>query len=174
MIRHLGAEPIDYRTTPVTDYVAAASGGEGFDVIFDTVSGATLDASFAAVRACTGHGVSILGWGTHSLAPLSFRGATYSGVFTLLPLPTGSGRAHHGETPADAAALADAGLLTPILDPALYHLKTVADAHRAVRTGSARGKVVVRLHCPQPVEARPAIFRSPRVASSSGKEKAGS
>jgi NADPH2:quinone reductase len=144
-IRRLGAEPIDYRTTPVDKYLATATGGEGFDVIFDTVGGATLDESFAAARTYTGHVVSILGWGKHSLAPLSFRGATYSGVFTLLPLLTGKGRAHHGEILAQAAALADAGLLTPIVDPAAYYLETVADAHRAVETGKSQGKVVVRV-----------------------------
>jgi len=35
---------------------------------------------------------SCLGWGSHSLAPLSFRAATYSGVFTLLPMLIGKGR----------------------------------------------------------------------------------
>jgi NADPH:quinone reductase-like Zn-dependent oxidoreductase len=144
-IRELGAQPIDYRATPVEDYVKSATGGEGFDVIFDAVGGATLDSSFTAVRTYTGHVVSILGWGTHSLAPLSFRGATYSGVFTLLPLLTGRGRAHHGEILAEAAALAEAGLLTPIVDPAKYDLETAADAHRAVETGAAQGKVVVRV-----------------------------
>ncbi|HEX4093180.1 MAG TPA: zinc-dependent alcohol dehydrogenase family protein [Trebonia sp.] len=144
-IRRLGAEPIDYRATPVADYVASATGGEGFDVIFDAVGGATLDASFAAVRTYTGHVVSILGWGTHSLAPLSFRGATYSGVFTLLPLLTGRGRAHHGEILRHAAALAEAGRLTPIIDSARYDLETVADAHRAVEGGKSSGKVVVQV-----------------------------
>jgi hypothetical protein len=51
--------------------------------------GVTLDASFQAVRRF-GHVVSCLGWGTHALGPLSFRAATYSGVFTLLPLLTGA------------------------------------------------------------------------------------
>jgi NADPH2:quinone reductase len=50
----------------------------------------TLDASFQAVRRF-GHVVSCLGWGTHALGPLSFRAATCSGVFTLLPLLTGEG-----------------------------------------------------------------------------------
>ena len=144
-IRRLGAEPIDYRATTAQEYVASATGGEGFDVIFDAVGGATLDASFAAVRTYTGHVVSILGWGSHSLAPLSFRGATYSGVFTLLPLLTGRGRAHHGEILAEAAALAEAGRLTPIVDPARYDLETVTDAHRAVESGKRQGKVVVRV-----------------------------
>jgi NADPH:quinone reductase len=144
-IRNLGAEPIDYRATPVEKYVATATGGAGFDVIFDTVGGQTLDTSFAAVRTYTGHVVSILGWGRHSLAPLSFRGATYSGVFTLLPLLTGEGHAHHGEILTATAALVDAGLMTPVLDPTPYDLETVAGAHRAVASGNSRGKVVVRI-----------------------------
>ncbi len=52
----------------------------GFDIVYDTVGGAGLDASFHAVRRF-GHVVSCLGWGTHSLGPLSFRAASYSGVF---------------------------------------------------------------------------------------------
>ena len=87
---------IDYDDTTVEDYVAEHTGGRGFDIVYDTVGGAALDASFSAVRRF-GHVVSALGWGTHALAPLSFRAATYSGVFTLLPLLTGEGRAHHGE-----------------------------------------------------------------------------
>jgi len=45
------------------DYVTAYTGGRGFDIVYDTVGGATLDASFNAV--CRfGHVVSALGWGT--------------------------------------------------------------------------------------------------------------
>jgi NADPH:quinone reductase len=145
VIRRLGATPIDYRAATPEEYVASATGGEGFDVIFDAVGGATLDASFTAVRVYTGHVVSILGWGTHSLAPLSFRGATYSGVFTLLPLLTGQGRARHGEILAQIAALADAGLLSPIVDATGYDLATVTAAHDAVGSGSRQGKVVVQV-----------------------------
>jgi NADPH2:quinone reductase len=145
VIKRLGAEPIDYRATPTEEYVASLTGGEGFDVIFDAVGGTTLDASFAAARIYTGHVVSILGWGMHSLAPLSFRGATYSGVFTLLPLLTGRGRAHHGEILTQVTALAEAGLIAPIVDAAAYDLETVSAAHGAVANGSRRGKVVVRV-----------------------------
>ncbi|GAA1971366.1 zinc-dependent alcohol dehydrogenase family protein [Catenulispora subtropica] len=144
-IRALGAEPIDYRAVPRQDYVDKYTAGEGFDVVFDTIGGATLDSSFAAVRTYTGRVVSILGWGEHSLAPLSFRGASYSGVFTLLPLLTGRSRAHHGRVLAEAAELIDAGKITPILDPTPYHLGTVEEAHRAVAEGTRRGKVVVQV-----------------------------
>lgn len=143
VVRELGATAIDYATTQVQEYVAAHTGGEGFDIVFDTVGGAVLDDSFTAVRIYTGHVLSALGWGSHSLAPLSFRGATYSGVFTLLPMLTGHGREHHGEILREAAALADAGLLKPLLDPRRYTLDTVAQAHAAVENGSAHAKIVV-------------------------------
>ena len=143
VIEGLGATAIDYTSTPVDEYVAACTDGAGFDIVFDTVGGATLDASFTAVRTYTGHVVSALGWGTHSLAPLSFRGATYSGVFTLLPMLTGIGREHHGEILAEVAALADAGLLTPLVDPRRFTLATVHDAHAAVEQGATAGKIVI-------------------------------
>lgn len=144
-VRALGAEPIDYRSTAVEDYVRDATGGEGFDLVLDTVGGATLDDSFRAVRRYTGRVVSILGWGSHSLAPLSFRGASYSGVFTLLPLLTGEGRAHHGEILRRIAKLADDGELTPLVDGTRYLLTDVAAAHRAVAGGTNTGKVVIRM-----------------------------
>ncbi|MEU1923752.1 zinc-dependent alcohol dehydrogenase family protein [Streptomyces albogriseolus] len=143
LVRRLGAVPIDYTSVPVDRYVAEHTGGAGFDIVFDTVGGPVLDASFEAVRTYTGHVVSALGWGTHALAPLSFRAATYSGIFTLLPMLTGRGREHHGEILREAAALVDEGKLRPLLDGTRYTLADVADAHRSVESGTADGKVVV-------------------------------
>jgi NADPH:quinone reductase len=143
VIEGFGATAIDYTTTTVEDYVAEHTANQGFDVVYDTVGGATLDASFAAARTWVGHVVSSLGWGTHSIAPLSFRGATYSGVFTLLPMLTGQGREHHGQILAQAAALADADTLRPVLDARRFTLATVEDAHAVVGGGTARGKVVI-------------------------------
>ncbi|SFW25314.1 zinc-dependent alcohol dehydrogenase family protein [Luteibacter sp. UNCMF366Tsu5.1] len=137
----MGVTPID-RDRPVDDYVAQCTGGDGFDVVYDTVGGAVLDASFRAVRRF-GHVVSALGWGTHSLAPLSFRSATYSGVFTLLPLLSGEGRSHYGRIMAEATLLAGAGKLRVTLDPHRFTLATVADAHALLTSQAARGKVVV-------------------------------
>ncbi|MEV4533330.1 zinc-dependent alcohol dehydrogenase family protein [Asanoa sp. NPDC049518] len=143
VIAALGAVPIDYTTTGVDEYVARYTAGQGFDIVADTVGGATLDASFSAVRTYHGHVVSALGWGTHSLAPLSFRAATYSGVFTLLPMLTGEGRERHGEILREAAALADAGALRPRLDPRRFGLDAVAEAHQLIVRGAAEGKVVI-------------------------------
>jgi NADPH2:quinone reductase len=138
-----GAVPIDYKASNVDDYVARHTGGAGFDVVFDTVGGATLDASFGAVRRYGGHVLSILGWGTHKLAPLSFRSATYSGVFTLYPMISGQGREHHGEILREVAQLVDAGRLTPMLDKQRFDLGAALAAHQRVESGAAEGKVVV-------------------------------
>jgi NADPH:quinone reductase-like Zn-dependent oxidoreductase len=143
-LTRLGATPIDYRESTVEDYVARHTDGRGFDIVYDTVGGATLDASFQAVRRF-GQVVSCLGWGTHALAPLSFRAATYSGVFTLLPMLTGEGREHHGEILGEATKLVEAGKVVPRLDPRRFTLETVCDAYRAIKAGPVEGKLVVEL-----------------------------
>lgn len=142
-IEAYGATAIDFRSTPVEDYVARFTDGEGFDIVYDTVGGATLDASFRAARLYGGHVVSCLGWGTHALAPLSFRAATYSGVFTLLPLIRGKGRAAHGAILREATRLVEAGKIKVRLDPAEYSLAEVEAAHRDLIGGKAEGKLVV-------------------------------
>ena len=86
--------------------------------------------------------MSALGWDSHSLAPLSFRSASYSGVFTLLPLLTGEGRAHHGEILSRAAELADEGKLTPLMNQKQFSSSDIAAAHTEVESGSL-GKVVI-------------------------------
>jgi NADPH:quinone reductase len=144
IVEGFGATPINYRSSSVEEYMAASTEGKGFDVVYDTVGGATLDSSFVAVKRYTGHVVSSLGWGTHSLAPLSFRGASYSGVFTLLPLITGEGRAHHGEILRRAAALVEAGKLRPLLNQRHFSIDEIGAAHALVEAG-ALGKVVVEL-----------------------------
>jgi NADPH:quinone reductase-like Zn-dependent oxidoreductase len=141
-IERLGAGFIDYNNETVEAYVARATAGAGFDLVYDTAGGATLDASFEAVRRF-GHVVSCLGWGTHALAPLSFRAGTYSGVFTLLPLLTGEGRKHHGDILREAARLAEAGQLVPRLDPRHLTLTYVGEAYRAIKERTAQGKLVV-------------------------------
>lgn len=141
-IEQLCATAIDYRQTTVEEYVNDHTSGRGFDIVYDTVGGASLDAAFNAVRRF-GHVVSCLGWGTHSLAPLSFRAASYSGVFTLLPMLTGEGRAHHGEILREATRLAEAGKIMPLVDPRRFTFETVAEAYSEIENRTAAGKIVI-------------------------------
>ena len=142
IVEALGAVAIE-RNTPVAEYVEQHTAGEGFDIVYDTLGGSVLDASFLAVKRYSGHVVSCLGWGTHALAPLSFRAATYSGVFTLLPLLSGNGRANHGGILQAAAALADAHQLQPLLAGQDFG-DNIAAAYEAVARGS-KGKIVLEL-----------------------------
>jgi NADPH2:quinone reductase len=143
-IENLGATAIDYRASSVEEYVSDHTAGRGFDLVYDTVGGSILDASFHAVRRF-GHVVSILGWGSHLLGPLSFRAATYSGVFALLPLLTGEGRAHHGDLLREAARLVLAGQIRPKLDDLHFGFSSIDAAYQRVALGEAGGKVVVDL-----------------------------
>jgi NADPH:quinone reductase-like Zn-dependent oxidoreductase len=143
IVEAVGAIAID-RHAAVDDYVAEHTDGEGFDIVYDTLGGAVLDASFLAVKRYTGHVVSCLGWGSHSLAPLSFRAATYSGVFTLLPLLTGVGRSNHGQILHRAAELAEQHQLKPLMAEEQFGQNDIARAYDAVAKGS-KGKVVLEL-----------------------------
>jgi NADPH2:quinone reductase len=145
-IERLQAQFID-RSEPIADVIARLTGGHGFDLVYDTVGGVMLDAAFRAVRRF-GHVVSCLGWGTHALAPLSFQAATYSGVFTLLPLLTGEGRAHHGEILTEASRLAAADQLSTMVDQRRFTLATVGEAYRAMQDGAGQGKIVVEIESP--------------------------
>ncbi|WP_305887584.1 zinc-dependent alcohol dehydrogenase family protein [Bradyrhizobium sp. CCGB01] len=140
-IEGFGAVFID-RGAAIEAYITEHTGGRGFDVVYDTVGGKVLDASFEAVRRF-GHVVSALGWGTHALAPLSFRAASYSGVFTLLPLLSGEGRAHHGEIMIEATRLVEAGKLVPLVDNRRFTLESVGDAYALIRDHATKGKLVV-------------------------------
>jgi NADPH:quinone reductase len=144
VIEQLGATPIDHAQMQVEDYVAAHTAGRGFDIVFNTTGGASLDAAFKAISRF-GHVVSSLGWGTHALAPLSFRAGTYSGVFTLLPLLTGEGKSHHGEILREATRLAEAGMIKPLVDSLHFDLSDIDAAHAFVESQQAQGKVVVTI-----------------------------
>ena len=64
-------------------------------------------------------------------------------MFTLLPLLTGEGRAHHGEILREATRLVEAGKVVPRVDPRNFALSSVDDAYRAIEADDAAGKIVV-------------------------------
>src|SRR5262245_10040926 len=144
IVTRLGAVSIDYHSLSMAEYVALHTEGHGFDIVYDTVGGATIDTAFEAIRPYTGHVVSCLGWSTHSLAPLSFRNATYSGVFTLTPLLTGVGQSRLGGILAEVAKFVDDGKLRPLLSERRFRSAELEAAFSFVKSGSV-GKVVVEI-----------------------------
>jgi hypothetical protein len=67
-------------------------------------------------------------------------------VFTLLPLITGEGRAHHGKILGQITALVETGNLKPLLNDQLFSVADIDSAHALVESGAV-GKVVVDLGC---------------------------
>lgn len=60
-------------------------------------------------------------------------------MFTLLPMLTGEGRAHHSDILREATRLIEAGKLAPRVDPRRFTLSTVGEAYRAVETNDSVG-----------------------------------
>lgn len=142
IVKSYGATPIDYKTTQVEDYVNQYTDGKGFDIIYDTVGGQSLDDSFKAIRHY-GQISSCYAFGTHTLATSSLRSASLHGVFVLHPAISGEGRKHHSDILTQATKLFEEGKLKPLIDPRKFTLDNAIEAHKAVSDGSSTGRIVV-------------------------------
>ncbi len=145
IVKRLGVEAaINYREEPVADYVERLTDGRGFDLVFDATGGKDLETSFKAAR-LYGQVVSIVSRFSADLALMQSKSLSLHVIFMILPLLHGIGGDGHGRIMAEAARLADAGVLQPLLDPRTFALDRVADAHRHLESGRAIGKVVVEI-----------------------------
>jgi NADPH2:quinone reductase len=144
-IESLGATAIDYTTMQPEEYVNKYTDGKGFDIVYDVVGGVTLDNSFKSVKKYTGHVLSSLGWGTHSIAPLSFLGATYSGVFTLLPLLSGTDKYLHGQILEKATKLIEQNRIVPLISSKSFNLNQANEAYAELKNRTEIGKIVIEL-----------------------------
>jgi NADPH2:quinone reductase len=137
-----GATGINYTSQSVADYVAAHTGGAGFDVVYDSVGGANMLKSFeaAALNAHVATTVSLL---ELDLTLAHFKGLSLHVVFMLIPMLHDYKRDTHGEILADLARITDAGALKPLLDETQFQLTDVGAAYDRLTSGKAIGKVVV-------------------------------
>lgn len=143
--RRLGAdETINYREEGVEDYVVRLTDGRGFDVVFDATGGDQITQSFAAAR-LNGQVVTIVSQYEADLSLMHAKGLSLHVVFMLLPMLHDEGRAHHGEILKQAAELADAGKLRPLIDAQRFGLSDIGAAHALLESGKAAGKVVVEV-----------------------------
>lgn len=141
--RRLGAdEVVDYAAESVGSYVERLTGGLGFDVVFDTVGGPNLDASFSATRR-NGTVATTVSLVECDLSPMHVRGLTLHVIYMLMPMMYDENRSRHGEILTDATELVEAGRLRPLLDKRRFSLEEAAAAHRHLDSGAAIGKVVI-------------------------------
>lgn len=141
--RELGADAtINYRQTPVEDFVAKHTNGQGFDIIFDTVGNDNLQDAFKAAK-LNGTVVSLVSLSQQDLTLLHAKGLTLHLVYMLLPMLFGMNRLHHAEILSKIAHLVDQGQVRPLLDTKSFTFADVAAAHTYSGSGAAVGKVVL-------------------------------
>ena len=142
LIRELGATPINYKTESVEDYVQKYTGGNGFDIVYDSVGGANMTNSFAAAK-LNGHVATTVALLEIDLSPAHFKGLSIHVVFMLIPMLYNVKREEHGSILHRIAQIADGGELKPVLDESQFSLAEVGQAHARLESGMAIGKVVV-------------------------------
>lgn len=141
--RDLGADDIIlYRDEPVADYVQRLTGGAGFPLVFDTVGGGNLDASFEAA-AVSGRVCSINTRSTHDLSPLHAKNLTLHVVFRSVPLLYGMELEHQSWILRNMTEMIDEGSLRPLLAARQFGFAQIADAHRYLESGQAVGKILL-------------------------------
>ncbi len=144
IVTDYGAVPIIYRDMEVDEYVAAHTGGAGFDIVYDTVGGENIPKSWQAAKP-RGTVISCQSNSTQDLTPVHLKGLHHIGVLMLLPLMLGTGGARHGHIMGEITALVEAGQLRPLMDGDPFPLSDVAAAHARLESGQALGKVVVQV-----------------------------
>ncbi len=142
IIRNYGAEPINYKTERVKDYVNKHTNGVGFDIVFDSVGGENMLNSFEAA-ALNGQIASTVSLCEIDLSTVHFKGLSLHIVFMLIPMIHDFKRAEHGEILSDIAKIAETGHLKPLLDEQEFSLKNVGEAYARLESRKAIGKVVV-------------------------------
>ena len=145
-VRELGAEPILYKERDFAQATLAWSGGEGVDIAFDTVGGATFAATFAAVR-IYGDLVSLL----QPPSEVDWKVARNRNLRTSLELmlipmyqDLREARIHQREILDTCAKLFDEGKLKIQLNRVLP-LAEAAEAHRLIEAGGMSGKLVLEI-----------------------------
>ncbi|MEQ9172444.1 MAG: zinc-dependent alcohol dehydrogenase family protein [Roseovarius indicus] len=144
VIEGYSATAIDFRAETVAEYVEQHTGGEGFDVIFDSVGGANLTNSFEAA-ALNGHVATTVFLVELDLTPAHFKGLSLHVVFMLIPMLHDHKREQHGAILAKLSEIVDAGALQPLLDDSRFALADVGKAYDRLTSGQAIGKVVVKI-----------------------------
>ncbi|KST69431.1 zinc-dependent alcohol dehydrogenase family protein [Mastigocoleus testarum] len=139
----LGADfTINYRQTPIEEFVAEYTNGEGFDIVFDTVGNDNLQNAFKAAK-LNGTVVSLVSLSQQDLTLLHAKGLTLHLVYMLLPMLFDVNRSHHSDILSQIAHLVDEGKLRPLLDSKSFRFVDVSAAHTYQESGNAIGKVTL-------------------------------
>lgn len=144
--KQLGAdEAILYKDVDVNEAVTAWSGGQGVDVVLDTVGGKVFEQSFSALHPY-GHIVSLLQPDEVDWKMARMRNLSISLELMLSPMYFGwnDAQEHQRWILEECAMLIDKGELTVKVSHSLP-LEEAANAHQMIENGGMRGKVVLTI-----------------------------
>ena len=135
-------EVINYSELEVHEYVEKLTGGNGYDLVFDTVGGECLDQSFLAAKE---HGtvVSISARSEHDLTPVHTKSLSLHVVFMLLPILRNKGRENHGRILDKITSLVEQQKIEPLIHTQRFSFEEVGQAHQCWESGRAIGKIVL-------------------------------
>jgi len=138
----LGADAAyNYATTSPEDWAAAATGGAGFDYVFNTPGEPSIDSSVIAAKDF-GTILDILG---HFPTQPGFQAKwlTFKSVFAGRPIVSGDRADEVGEILTATAKMVADGKFRPLLDDRRFTFESIGDAHNTAEHGRPTGKVVV-------------------------------
>jgi len=138
----LGATPINYKTESVEDYVEKYTGGNGFDVVYDSVGGSNLINSFSATK-LNGHVATTVSLLELDLTLAHFKGLSLHVVFMLIPMLHNHKRKDHAHILSEITKVIEAGNLSPLVDENKFLLGDANAAHAHLESKKAIGKVVI-------------------------------
>ncbi len=142
VIKSFGAEPINYKTEEVKDYVNKYTNGLGFDMVFDSVGGENMLNSFEAAK-LNGQVASTVSLCKLDLSLMHFKGLSLHVVFMLIPMLHNFNREQHGEILGKITKIAEEGNLSPLIDEQQFSIDNVGEAYAKLESKKAVGKVVV-------------------------------
>jgi NADPH:quinone reductase len=144
MARKLGAEEVTlYRDEDIGAAVERITGGRGFDVVFDTVGGPSLQTSLKAAK-LKGHVVTIIGYDTYDLTDMHFKALRLDLVFMPIQLIHQVDRHEHGQILAKLSKMIERGDLTPMIDSRhSFDVAGARAAHDRLESGRSLGKIVI-------------------------------
>jgi NADPH2:quinone reductase len=142
----LGADvAINYKETPVQEYVDKYTGGKGFKYILDTVDRENLERSIQAAS-LYGTVVAIAVSQEYNLRPFLLKALNFHVVFMLLPVMHEEYRHKNGEMLKKITAVIEEGKLRPLIDQKRFTFDEVSEAHQYMEDKKAIGKIVLINH----------------------------
>ncbi|MEL7452106.1 MAG: zinc-binding dehydrogenase [Pseudomonadota bacterium] len=144
----LGAKKaFNYKTDSVSDMVAEATAGDGFDTIFNTVGEPAINNSVLVAR--FGGTIIDINGAFPTDGPFQVNCLSFLSLFAGYPITHGFDQQRVGDILREMTDLVESGAIKPLVDPEQFGFTEVGAAHDFLQNGSPTGKVSLVPDWPQ-------------------------